>query len=421
MPLAALPFLLIPYESITYLLGLDAGETSQSLPATALFSLAYILLRRGRLQFSHAGARVLRYLCYAALCIVAVTMANVIAESFDISGIDESLRMSTAFRQAVSLFLGISSFVMFQDALMRIGWRSACSWMILGGLPSFALCGVQMAQGNSRVQGFSSEPSLLGDMLVFAYLPACAFANLKLRNRVLLISAGAVTLFASFSGTGILKAAFAAFSYSVVKGKTIIGLIFVVCALVLTYGVLLLYPDNYIFMLVNLFQSYLDTGTLIGGSFIDRFFGFFGPVSTLSQPHGWLGFGFGGDTVYFDRIFDAQTAAGIRETKNGVASISSLQAKVLLYGGMLGYGYFLAAWWTAWHATPKSHPARFMIPTAFAASVFSLGPFFLPYIWLWLAIGATVDCSSPTEVPGAMRDERRGLSRHKSNISELGS
>ena len=391
MPLAAVPFLLIPYESLTYLLGLDPGETSQSLPATAVFSLAYILLRRGRMHFSPTGAKVFRYLSIAAVCIALVTLANIVAETFGIAGIDDSMRMSTALRQAVSLGLGFSSFLMFQDALICVGWRAACRWILVGGLPSFALCGIQIMQGNPRVQGFSSEPSLFGDMLVFAFLPACGFANLKVRNRVFLMIVGAVTLLTSLSGTGIMKAAFAAISFSVVKGKIVLGLVLVVCAMSLTYGILLLYPDNYIFMLWNLFQSFLDTGSLIGGSFIDRFFGFFGPVSTLSQPHGWFGFGLGGDTVYFDRIFDDETAAGIRETKHGIASISSLQAKVLLYGGVVGYVFYLAAWWTAWRATPKVHPARFMIPTAFAASVFSLGPFFLPYIWLWLAFGATAN------------------------------
>jgi hypothetical protein len=389
VPLAALPFLLIPYDSLTYLLGLDPGETSQTLPFTAAFSLAYLVLRRGRLWWSPTGVRVFRRLSAAALCIAFVTIGNIVAENFGIIGIDESMRAPTALRQGASLVLGLVTFLMFQDALLRIGWRAAYRWIVLGGLPSLALCGLQIAQGNFRIQGFSAEPSLLGDMLVFAFLPACAFANLKLRYRVPLITAGSFSLLASFSGTGILKAAFAGLSFSFVRGQIVRGLILVVCALSLTYGVLLLYPDNYIFMLFNLFKSFLESGKLVGGSFIDRFFGFTAPVGMLSQPHGWFGFGLGGDTVYFDRIFDEETAAAIRLEKNSIASISSLQAKMLLYGGLLGYGFYLAAWWAAWRATPKAHPARFMIPTAFAASVFSLGPFFLPYIWLWLAFGST--------------------------------
>src|SRR6266404_3371608 len=360
VPLAALPFLLIPYDSLTYLLGLDPGETSQTLPATAAFSLVYLVLRRGRLRFTPTGTQVFRHLSAAAFCVAFVTICNIVAENFGIVGIDESMRAPTALRQAVSLALGFATFLMFQDAMVRIGWRQACRWIVLGGLPSLTLCGLQIAQGNFRIQGFSAEPSLLGDMLVFAFLPGCAFASMKLRHRVLLMTAGAFSLLASFSGTGIMKAAFAGLSYSVVRGQIVRGMILVVCALSLTYGILLLYPDNYIFMLFDLFKSFLESGTLLGG-----------------------------DTVYLDRIFDEETAAAIRLEKNAIASISSLQAKMLLYGGVLGYGFYLAAWWTAWRTTPKAHPARFMLPTAFAASVFSLGPFFLPYIWLWLAFGAT--------------------------------
>jgi hypothetical protein len=389
IPLAAIPFLLMPYDSLTFLLGLDPGDTSQSLPATAVFSLAYIVMRRGRLQFSPTGTVVLRRLLLTAVCIIVVTMGNIIAEGFGIGGIDESMRMSTAIRQGASLALGLATFAMFQDAILNIGWRAAFGWIVLGGLPTIGICGVQMLLGNFRIQGFSPEPSLLGDMLVFSFLPACAFARLRGGRRLVLFIAGVTSLLASFSGTGIIKAAFAALGFSVARGKIVSGLIVVCCALSLIYGILLLYPDNYIFILFNLFKSFLDSGTLIGGSFIDRFFGFVAPVTMLKEPHGWLGFGLGGDTVYFDQIFDAQTAAAIRLEKNSIASISSLQAKMLMYGGVVGYLFYLSAWLAAWRAAPKTHPARFMIPTAFAASVFSLGPFFLPYIWLWLAFGTT--------------------------------
>src|ERR1700692_2625153 len=106
MPLSALPFLILPYESVTYLLGLDAGETSQTLPATAVFSLAYILIRRGRLIFSPTGARVFRYLFLSFVCIILVTLANIVWDSFGDPGIHDELRMPTALRQGVSLILG---------------------------------------------------------------------------------------------------------------------------------------------------------------------------------------------------------------------------------------------------------------------------------------------------------------------------
>src|SRR5947208_478300 len=106
MPLSALPFLLIPYDSITHLLGLDPGETSQSLPATAVFSLVYLLLRRGELRSSPTGRIVFQYLIAAGLTIVVVTLGNLIAESAGWVVADVPLRVQTAMRQGISLCLG---------------------------------------------------------------------------------------------------------------------------------------------------------------------------------------------------------------------------------------------------------------------------------------------------------------------------
>ena len=65
---------------------------------------------------------------------------------------------------------------------------------------------------------------------------------------------------------------------------------------------------------------------------------------------------------------------------------------MFLYGGVAGYLLYLCAWWMAWRAAPRRHPARFLIPTVFAASLFSLGPLFLPYN---LAIGSRLDLPHP--------------------------
>ncbi len=389
MTLAALPLLLLPYDSLTYLLGFDAADTSQTFPATAVFSLAYLVLRGGRLKLSPAGVRVCSWLLAALGVIAIVTLVNILAEAAGWLRADVYVRNYVAVRQGLSLGLGFTSYLMFQDAITRLGLRSACRWIVVGALPSLGVCGVQILKGDYRIQGYSSEPSHLGDMLVLAFLPACAFAGLRLRRQFTLMFSGGAALMASFSGTAIMKAVFEMFSLFAVKGHVLRGLIIASIGLGAAYGVLLLYPDNYIFQLWGLFSVFLDEGTLVGGSFIDRFFGLVGPLNMMDRPAGWLGVGLGGDTIYFDQMFDPATADAIRSQKQSVPSISSHQGKMLLYGGVAGLALYLSAWVAAWRAAPRLHPARFMIPTVFAASMFSLGPFFLPYVWLWLAFGAS--------------------------------
>jgi hypothetical protein len=88
--------------------------------------------------------------------------------------------------------------------------------------------------------------------------------------------------------------------------------------------------------------------------------------------------------------------------KGNIVGIASLQGKVLLYGGVVGYSVYLLTWWRAWRAAPPRHEARFVLPTIFASAFFSLGPFFMPYTWLWLAIATTA--LDPSGSTGAESD-----------------
>jgi hypothetical protein len=303
---------------------------------------------------------------------------------------DDAMRMPTAMRQGLSMALGIASLVMFQDALLRLGLQHCMRWVMVGAVPGLMLGMGQALMGADRVQGMSSEPSHMADMLVFSFLPACMLAPLRKRTRQIAVLAGLALLLATLSTTGFLKALFIVGAFFAARGQLGRGLMWVALAIAISYALLSLYPDNYVFLILSFMSAmYEQTGELGTGSFIDRFFGFVGPLSQLINWHGWLGFGFGGDTVYFDSLFSPETADAIREVKGEIAAISSLQGKMLMYGGVAGYAIYLAAWRRAFLSTPRGHLARVMLPALFAASLFSLGPTFLPYLWIWLAIAAT--------------------------------
>jgi hypothetical protein len=385
--LAVLPWLLIPYDSLTHLAGSDPSATSQTLPATALLSLVYLLLRNADLRCARGARHVFAQLLGAFAVMIAVTLINAAYEFSLPIDADWVQRTPTALRQALSMAMGLTTFLMWCDALERLGLRRAMRWVLVGALPSLALAAAQFLTGQERVQGFSSEPSHLADMLVFALLPACALADLPLRRRLATAVVGAGALLATFSTTGFLKALLALLGVFAARGQLLRGLAIVVVAVIGGYGLLSLYPDNYVFLILSFMQTaYEQSGDLVTGSFIDRFFGLVGPLSVLDDPHAWLGYGFGGDTVYFDRLFSPETASAIREVKGELVSISSLQGKLLMYGGVVGYGLYLAAVWYALRLTPRGHLARVMVVAVFLSSLFSLGPMFLPYVWLWLAV-----------------------------------
>ena len=95
--------------------------------------------------------------------------------------------------------------------------------------------------------------------------------------------------------------------------------------------------------------------------------------------------------MYFPLLFTPDIAEIILSVKADIPALTSMQGKLLMYGGIIGYSFFLCAWVIAFRAAPKGHAARFMIPAIFAGSLFSMGPLFLPYIWLWLAIASVAD------------------------------
>jgi hypothetical protein len=387
--LAKLPWLVLPYDSLTYLLGLDLAATSQTLPLTALLAIPYLVIRGFNLRSNRSSSIVFYFLLTAFLVMFAVTTVNTLFESVDSYLLNLDARLITWPRQAISMLLGISSFLMFQDAILRTSIPGAARVILWGCIPSLLLGVTQIVLGADRVQGFSSEPSHMADMLVFTFLPACAVANAPVRLRRLLALLGVILLIATFSTTGFLKALFVVLVYFYLQGQLGRGVLWAIVLAGITLALLSFFPDNYVFTMFRLiFDTYEQTGQLLGaGSLVDRFFGLVGPLSQLGGLHGWLGYGFGGDTVYFDRLFDADTANAIREVKGEIVGISSLQGKILMYGGMAGYLIYLFAWRRSLVHVPRSHVARVMIPAVFASSLFSLGPLFLPYVWLWLAIG----------------------------------
>lgn len=389
--LARLPWLVLPYDSLTYLLGADLSSTSQTLPLTAFFAVPYLILRGLNLRSNRSSANVFNLLVMVLLVSLVVTAVNSFLEIVSDYSVDVDVdsRLLTWPRQAISMLLGVFSFLMFQDAILRIGIPAAARGLMWGCIPSLMLGAAQIGWGADRVQGFSSEPSHMADMIVFAFLPACAVADASTRLRRLFALFGVVVLIATFSTTGYLKALFVVLVYFYIRGQLGKGLVWVTVLVSIVLAILDFFPGNYVFAIFRfMYDSYELAGQIMGvGSFVDRFYGFIGPLSQLGGLHGWLGYGFGGDTVYFDKLFDADIAHAIREVKGDIVAISSLHGKMLMYGGVAGYLIYLYAWKCSLASVPRPHIARVMIPAIFASSLFSLGPLFLPYVWLWLAIG----------------------------------
>ncbi len=396
---SSMPLLLLPYDSVVHLLRLDVG--AQTMPLCALFSVPYLLVRGRELRLGIESSKCAVRLLYLALVVFFVTATNIAIESSMPIAANTQLRLAAATRQGIALALGVCTFLMFQDCLLRLGRNQACAAIAIGTLPSLALAFVQVAFGTARVSGFSSEPSHFADFLVFAALPALLMlrANVAIRAVLIILATGA--LVATFSSTGFFKAGVMLLAVYMLKGQAVRGTLALGVFVGFLFAALALFPDNYAFHILSFIRSqYLETGQLVSGSLIDRVFGLLGPISMLEHPRAWFGLGLGADSVYFNWMFSPEVQSAIRDVKGELVSVSSLQGKMLLYAGVVGYFLYLRIWLKAWKAARRVNAAEFVLPALFVGSCFSLGPIFLPYTWFWLAFATTISGSTGSSPRG---------------------
>jgi hypothetical protein len=343
---------------------------------------------------------------------VVVTAVNIIDEFARANNVLDAHRLATAFRQAVSMTLGIATLAMFQSTIRNLGLARCMRYAVFGSLPTITVALMQIGRGEFRVQGLSSEPAQFADVLVFALIPAVFLGGFSRRVRVPLLIFSAFLLLLTFSSTGYMKALFAIGAYAISRGRFVSGVVIASGVTALVALFLFLNPDNYVFTVLNLLYKGIEDGSYMRiPTFVDRFYGLAGPLSLAATSHGLFGFGFGGDTVYFPRLFTRDIAEIILSVKAGVPALTSMQGKLLMYGGVVGYSIFLSAWVLAYRAAPKGHASRFMVPAIFVGTLFSMGPLFLPHVWLWLAIASVV---SETRQP-AYRPTTAASPRNRAN------
>jgi hypothetical protein len=387
---AYLALLFLPYDSLTSLLGLNPNSTSQTFPIVCLISLIYVPFLFSQRFHPSSGHNFLLIPLFLFLYLCSITLVNATVEGFiHIENINIDYRIKSSIRQGASFILGVSVFYTFLDIFKNIKYNKVELIIIIATIPTLLLCLYQVFIGEFRIQGFSTEPSHLADYLVWIFLPTCFTANLNKRLKIILYIIGLTLLFLTFSTTGYLKLLSIIFFYYILNNKASIKQLLYILTFISLFIAFFIFTagDNYVSIMVNMIlKSYNGEGDILAiASITDRFFGFIGPFNLLGSFGGLMGYGFGADSVYFSSMFSPEVADVILLTKGDTPALSSLQGKMLLYGGVFGYFYYLLFWYKSWKSSDKNNLARVIIPAIFFSSLFSLAPFFLPYVWYWLA------------------------------------
>lgn len=398
--IACLLIISLPYDSLTYLLGFDPNSTSQTFPIVCLVSVIYIFILLFKRLHSSLNCNFILIPIYLFVYLCLITFINITVEDYiNIEGINKNFRIDSSVRQGASFFLGMVIFYSFYNIFKRVDSNKVQVLIIIGTIPTLLMCFYQILFGDFRLQGFSSEPSHLADFLVWIFLPACFMANLNKKIKFFLCITGLFFLALTFSITGYLKLLSIVFFYFVFFKK--FNLKFILISLIIflfSVFIVLNSGDNYAKIMLNsIIDTYDGNGDLLAiASITDRFFGLIGPLNLIDSIGGILGYGFGADSVYFSNMFNPEVASVILATKGNLPSLSSLQGKMFLYGGVFGYLIYLLFWYKSWRSGSQTNLARAIIPAIFFSSLFSLGPFFLPYTWYWLAQSEQITGDSRT-------------------------
>ena len=378
-----IPFVLLPFDSLALLLGLDLASFSSQAPLVCFYSLFYLCTAKLRFKtdFSHLLLGML------VVYLLLVSVARLITLLVDEGG-GSVLYLAAATRQGFSLALGVTTFAMFLSIRARYDASAIYRLLIYSAIPVLLYGIFQFTiEGRPRAVGFSTEPAHFADYITLAVIPSLAMvsADFMAKSRRLAITVLAVVALAlTLSFTGLAKfLVFAAILFFTGKkgASRWRGLGLLTASAAIVYLVFW-QGDNYgssqVASAIATASGDEDKAT---ASFTDRFYNIYGPLTSLADPHSFLGYGLGADAAYLDRVLPSDIYHEALQDRER-PQIGALVGKLIFYGGAPG-ALLAGSVFAICLVRSRERSVLFLM---LAASLIALGPFLLPYIWFWLAM-----------------------------------
>lgn len=241
-----------------------------------------------------------------------------------------------------------------------------------------------------RAQGFSSEPSHLGDVLVLVIFPFIFLSWKENKLNFFVLSLSLIFLIMTFSMTSYLKFAIFMFVFLLLR-SFLTACLFILATFLVAYQILVSDADVYI---VNMFNN--DINALMSlqlasfsGSFLDRFIWPLMLFDMQTDTRLFFGGGLGCELSCFFPLIDQEVALIIKSVKSDPPTLSPFYAKKVLYFGIIPSVFIslLYAFKLSYlRKRGRISDLEFSIfITVSISALFSIGPFWLPYIWMWKA------------------------------------
>ncbi|MFY7651355.1 MAG: hypothetical protein ACOVQE_01575 [Chitinophagaceae bacterium] len=385
--------LLLSFET----LGLPTAIV-QTTPPIYLFCIISIPFFLRDTKFTPNLQLLLFFLSYATL----LSLGYFFFEIFNSSTAVTSLRIINFLRQFSSLLLGVLLFIVVRRVIENLGIETALRYVIMGIIPIFAsflildLSNFIASPNTYRSQGYFSEPShlaeyivqiIFGSIYIYTGLPN---HSKKITNYGLLFYAflGVLLILITSSGTGVIRIILLVLGIFLFETNKQLKRIILAVFLILSMLAALFFYFMQDVYLVNIVSSLPESRDEIS-SFVDRYYSFVGPFSKSLQSKVLLGYGLGGDSIYFNEFYPNEFIEIVQSVKNGGFSLVSFWGKIYVFTGVIG----MLIWGTIiYNAFKKARIYSFTLKIR--AIIFSIfiygfiggGAFLFVHTWFWLAV-----------------------------------
>ena len=303
---------------------------------------------------------------------------------------DGAYSQNGLLRQTIAYALGLALFSYFLRNKNFFNSKYLGSSINLCVLLIMPLVLYQVLILGHRAHGFSSEPSHLGDVLVLVIFPFIFLSWKENKFSLLALLLSLIFLIMTFSMTSYLKFAIFIFVFLLLRSFLLVCL-FISATFFVTYLIFVSDADLYI---VNMFNN--DFNALItlqlasfSGSFVDRFIWPFMLFDMQTDIRLFFGGGFGCELSCFFPLIDQEVASIIKSVKSDPPTLSPFYAKKVFYFGIIPSVFvsLLYAFKLGYlRKRGRVSDVEFSIfITVSISALFSIGPFWLPYIWMWKA------------------------------------
>lgn len=370
---------LIPFEGVLFRLGFPV----QSFSLTLLMMIATFHKWNNRINITPVLKLIIALLGY----LILISSINLVLEP-------QLLPYLT--RQLVSFLMGIALFVFLRFTFLRLTDDQIITYIVYGFYIVSIFSVLDLARGYIRIRSLYSEPSYLAQYLSLIIFPALMVfgQHLQRKRKGILVLLMATQLLLTWSTTGIVRivmviASVLIFSKDIsIWTKSLI--VFALCALGYLANVFLnrAFEGNYVSMMIATTVGLLRAGQTAPISFVDRAIFVFVLTNLSLSWRSILGYGFGGEGIYHDKILTKDVAELIAANKQFGFSINSLWAKFLVYGGIIGIAIYIAVVMNAMRESDRLEKGSILkgvIFSIFLSESIGMAAFNITEIWFWLA------------------------------------